>query len=87
MRKKYSEAKILEIVKEYQSGVSGAEVSRKYGIARGTIYEWSRQYQGMSQSDISQLKILREENKKLKELCTNLSLDNLILKESLQKKF
>ncbi len=41
----------------------------------------------MSLSDISKLKILEQENKKLKELCANLSLDNLILKESLGKKF
>ena len=41
----------------------------------------------MSLSDISKLKILAEENRKLKELCANLSLDNHILKESLQKKF
>ncbi len=87
MRKKYSEAKILEIIKEYQSGVSGVELSRKYGIARGTLYGWNKQYQDMSLSDISELKILKEENRRLKQLCANLSLDNLILKEGLQKKF
>lgn len=87
MRKKYSEVKILGIIKEYQSGASGVELSRKYGIARGTLYGWNKQYQDMSLSDISELKILKEENRRLKQLCANLSLDNLILKEGLQKKF
>lgn len=87
MRKKYSETKILEIIKEYQSGVNAIEISRKHGIAKTTLYGWNKQYQGMSLSDVSELKILKEENRKLKELCANLSLDNLILKESLQKKF
>lgn len=87
MRKKYSETKILEIIKEYQSGVSGVELLRKYGVSRGTLYGWNKQYQDMSLSDISELKILKEENRRLKQICANLSLDNLILKEGLQKKF
>ncbi|NBV06829.1 MAG: transposase [Proteobacteria bacterium] len=85
--KQYSESKILEVLKEYNSGVSGLEVCRKYNIAKSTLYKWSNKYRDMSLSDISKLKILAEENRKLKELCANLSLDNLILKESLQKKF
>ena len=84
--KQYSEAKILEVLKEYNSGVGGLEVCRKHNIAKSTLYKWSNKYRDMSLSDISKLKILSEENRKLKELCANLSLDNLILKESLQKK-
>lgn len=44
MHKKYSEAEILEIIKEYQSGVNAIEVARKHGISRGTIYEWNKLY-------------------------------------------
>jgi putative transposase len=87
MRKRYSEVKILEVIKEYQSGVTAIEVCRKHGISKATLYKWNSQYQGMSQSDIANLKILREENRKLKALVADLSLDNVILKESLQKKF
>jgi putative transposase len=84
---RYSEAKILEVLKEYNSGVTALEVCRKHNISRSALYKWSNKYRDMSLSDISKLKILSEENRKLKELCANLSLDNLILKESLQKKF
>lgn len=85
--RQYSEAKILEVLKEYNSGICALEVCRKHNIGKSTLYKWSNKYRDMSLSDISKLKILAEENRKLKELCANLSLDNLILKESLQKKF
>jgi putative transposase len=88
MFKKYSESQILAILKEYQTGtINSLELCRKHGISRSALYKWKNQYHDMSLSDISKLKILAEENKKLKELCANLSLDNHILKESLQKKF
>ncbi len=87
MRKKHSEAKILEVLKEYNSGVNALEVCRRHNISKGSLYKWNQKYRDMSISDLSKLKILTEENRKLKELCANLSLDNLILKESLQKKF
>lgn len=87
MRKKYSEAKIFEVLKEYNSGVPALELCRKYGIGKSTLYNWQCKYRDMSLSDIAQLKILQEENRKLKDLCASLSLDVHILRESLQKKF
>jgi putative transposase len=87
MSTKFSEAKILEVLKEYNSGINALEVCRKHAVGKSTLYKWNNKYRDMTLSDISKLKILSEENRKLKELCANLSLDNLILKESLQKKF
>ena len=87
MRKKYNEAKILEVLKEYNSGLNALEVCRKHNISKASLYKWNGKYRDMTISDISKLKILAEENRRLKELCANLSLDNLILKESLTKKF
>ncbi len=46
--KKYSEAKILEVLKEYNSGVGGLEVCRKHNIAKSTLYKWSNKYRDMS---------------------------------------
>ena len=77
--KQYSESKILEVLKEYNSGVNGLEICRKRNIAKSTLYKWSNKYRDMSLSDISNLKILAEEKRKLKELCANLSLDNDIV--------
>ena len=87
MSTKFSEAKILEVLKEYNSGINALEVCRKHAVGKSTLYKWNNKYRDMTLSDISKLKILSEENRKLKELCANLSLDHLILKESLQKKF
>lgn len=84
---KYSEVKIFEILKEYKSGVSVLEICRKHGISKSTLYKWRNKYQDMELSDIQRLKSLTEENRRLKEICANLNLDNLILKEALEKNF
>ena len=84
---RYSEVKIFEILKEYKSGISTLEICRKHGVSRATLYKWKGKYSDMELSDIRKLKSLLEENKKLKEVCANLSLDNLILKEALEKNF
>jgi len=64
MRKKFSEAKIFEALKEYNSGVSALEVCRKYGVGKSTLYNWQAKYRDMSLSDIAKLKILTEENRR-----------------------
>ena len=84
---RYSEAKIFEILKEYQSGIDIAQICRKYGVGKSTLYKWNNKYKDMELSDIKKLKSLIEENRKLKEVCANLNLDNLILKEALEKNF
>lgn len=85
-RNKYSEAKIFEILKEYESGINTLEICRKHEVSRATLYKWKSKYQGMTLSDISKLKSLTEENRRLKQLCADLSLEKLILKETLEKK-
>ena len=69
MLKRYSESQILAILKEYQTSVINfLELCRKHGISRSALYKWKNQSHDMSLSDISKLKILAEENRKLKEL-------------------
>ena len=83
----YSEVKIFEILKEYKSGVNVLEICTKHGISKSTLYKWRNKYQDMELSDIQRLKSLTEENRRLREICANLNLDNLILKEALEKNF
>jgi len=83
----YSEVKIFEILKEYKSGVNVLEICRRHGVSKSAIYKWNNKYQDMELSDIKKLKSLTEENRRLKEICANLNLDNLILKEALEKNF
>ena len=86
-KSKFNETKILAILKEAQAGMSVAEISRKYGISNGTFYNWKSKYAGMSGSEIRRMRQLEEENKKLKHMYADLSLENNVLKELIEKNF
>lgn len=86
-RSKYSEIKILAILKEAEAGMSVAEITRKYGVSNGTFYNWKSKYAGMSGSEIRRMRQLEEENSKLKQMYANLSLENSVLKELIEKNF
>ena len=87
MRKtKFTEQQILQILKEYETGLTANEVSRKYNINKNTLYNWKNKYSGMESSDIKKLKHLEEENAKLKRLYADMSLENHALKDLIAKK-
>ena len=64
-----------------------SEICRKYGISNGTFYNWKSKYTGMSGSEIRRMRQLEEENNKLKKMYAELSLENNILKELIEKNF
>jgi len=66
--KRYSEERIIGILKEYEAGVSAQELIRKHGIANGTFYRWKSKFGGMEVSDAKRLRELEAENAKLKKL-------------------
>ena len=78
-RSKFNETKILAILKEAEAGMTVAEISRKYGTSNGTFYNWKSKYAGMSGSEIRRMRQLEEENKKLKQMYADLSLENNVL--------
>lgn len=82
--KRYTQDQILAVLKEIEAGASIASVARSNGISDQTIYAWREKYAGMTKSDLTQMKSLEEENRRLKNLVAELSLDNAALKE-LQK--
>ena len=86
-KSRFSETKILKILKEAQAGMPVSEIIRKYGISNGTFYNWKSKYAGMSGSEIRRMRQLEEENRKLKQMYANLSLENNILKELIEKNF
>lgn len=63
-----------------------AEVIRKIGISEQTFYRWKKQYAGMGVAELRRLKQLEEENRKLKQLVADLSLDKVMLQDVLSKK-
>jgi putative transposase len=86
-KSKFNETRILAILKEAQAGMTGAEISRKYGISNATFYNWKSKYTGMNGSEIRRMRQLEEENIKLKQMYANLSLENNVLKELIEKNF
>ena len=87
MRKsRFSESQILRILKEAEGGRKVVDVCREYGVSQAAYYRWKSKYGGMEASDIRRLKELEEENRKLKRMFANLSLENEALKDVIAKK-
>jgi putative transposase len=84
--KKWKETEILKILKEYESGISVQDLSRKHGFYSSTLYEWRKRYAGITDSSLQELKELRKENDNLKKMYANLSLENNALKDLIEKK-
>ena len=83
---RYSENQIIQILKEAEAGKQTADVCREHGISSATFYNWKAKYGGMEGSEIKRLRDLEEENRRLKKMYAELSLDHQILKEILEKK-
>jgi putative transposase len=80
-RKRFSEAQIIAILKEGESGIKIVDLTRKHGISDATFYKWKTKYGGLSESDLRRLKVLEEENRKLKAIVADLTLDVKTLQE------
>jgi putative transposase len=87
MRKsKYSETQIITILKAVEAGKTVRDVCREHEVSDATYYKWKTKYGGMEASDIRRLRELEEENRRLKHMYAELSLEHRILKEVLEKK-
>ncbi len=85
-KNRFTENKIIAILREVDSGMPIAELTRKYGLGNSTIYNWRSKYAGMEASDLRELKRLKEENQRLKNLYAQASLENTILQEAIEGK-
>lgn len=85
-RKKYTERQIVKILNEAEAGVPLVELSRQYGFSQSAFYKWKAKYGGLDVSQLQRLKELEEENRKLKQMYADLSLDHRILKDIVEKK-
>jgi putative transposase len=87
MRKsKFSENQIITILKAVETGRTVRDVCREHEISEATYYQWKSKYGGMEAADIRRLRELEEENRRLKAMYAELSLEHRILKEVLTKK-
>ena len=83
---KYSEAQILSILRQAEGGVPVAELCLEHGMSDASFYKWRAKYGGMDASMVSQMKAIEEENRRLKKMFAELSMQNELLKEALGKK-
>lgn len=87
MKKRFTEEQIAYALRQAEAGLSVPEISRKMGVTEQTFYRWKKRYAAMGVSELRKLKALEEENKQLKKLAPDLSLDKHMLQDVLSKKF
>lgn len=85
-KSRYSDEQIAYALRQAESGTAVPEICRKLGVSEATFYSWKRKFGGMGISEVRKLKNLEDENKKLKQLVADLSLDKHMLQEILAKK-
>ena len=85
-RLRFTEEQIIGLLRE-EAGAKTADVCRKHGVSEATFYKWKSKYGGMEVSDARRLKVLEDENAKLKKLLAEQMLDAAALRELLSKKW
>lgn len=84
---RFSESQIVAILKQQDSGQTVAQITREHGVSEATFYNWKAKYGGMQVSEVKRLKDLEDENRRLKKMYAELSLQHEITKEALLKKW
>jgi putative transposase len=80
-----SEEQIAFALRQAESGTAVTEITRKFGVSERTFYRWKRKYAGLGVAELRRLKQVEEENRKLKQLVADLSLDKKMLQDVLSK--
>ena len=83
---RFSDAQIMGILRQAESGVPVSELCREHGMSSASFYKWRSKYGGMDASMISQMKALEDENRRLKKMYAEMSMQAELLKEALGKK-
>jgi putative transposase len=83
---RYSQNQIIKILKEAETGLPILDLCRKYGISKSSYYKWKSKYGGLEVAEAERLKALEIENRRLKQMYADLSLEYQVLKEVVEKK-
>ena len=86
-KSRFTEAQIAMALRQGEAGTPVEEICRKLGISEGTYFRWKKKYGSLGVPELRELKQLREENRKLKGLVADPSLDKTIIQEALKKKW
>lgn len=85
-KSRFSEEKIISVLKQAEAGVKVTELVRKHGISEATFYNWKARYGGLDVSQLRRLKELEAENARLKKMYAELSLTHHALQDAVEKK-
>lgn len=85
-KSRFSEEKIIAVLKQWEAGVKPTELTRKHGVSEATLYNWKARYGGLDVSQLRRLKELEVENSRLKKMYAELSLAHHALQDAVEKK-
>ena len=83
---RFTEEQIASAMRQVEAGTPATEICRKLGVSEQTFYRWKKKYAGMGVSELRRLRQLEEENRTLKQLVADLSLDKHMLQDVIRKK-
>jgi len=83
---RFGDAQIMGILREAEGGVPVSELCREHGMSSASFYKWRSKYGGMDASMVSEMKAMADENRRLKRMYAEMSMQNDLLKEALGKK-
>ena len=83
---RFTEQQVAQALRQAEQGTSAAEVCRKLGVSEATFYAWKKRYAGLGIAELRRVRQLEEENRRLKQVVADLTLDKQMLQEVLQKK-
>ncbi len=84
---RFTEEQIIGVLKQAEAGIKTAEICRQHGISNATFYKWKGKYGGLEVNEARRLRQLEDENRRLKQIVADLTLDNQALKTVVSKKF
>ena len=83
---RFSDSQIMGILKQAESGVPVSELCREHGMSRASFYKWRAKFGGMDASMVSQMRAMEADNRRLKRMYAEMSMQHDLLKEALEKK-
>ena len=85
-KSRFTEAQILSILKEQETGMKVADLCRQHGISQPTFYQWKSKYSGMQLHELKRLKQVQSELTQYRRIVADLTLQNRVLKDVIEKK-
>ena len=86
-RSRFTEAQVVKVVKAIEGGLPIKDAVRQFGVSRATISIWRKKFAGMEVSDAKRLRAVEDENRRLKRVVADLTLDKQMLQDALSRKW